>query len=38
MGKDVDGNYWMCGYRVKGFWAIIEKELEKELEKEAAKA
>ncbi len=29
MGKDVNGNYWMCGYRVKGNWARIEKELEK---------
>lgn len=29
MGKDNDGNYWMCGYRVKGSWAKIEKELER---------
>lgn len=29
MGKDMDGNYWMCGYRVKGNWAKIEKELER---------
>ena len=31
MGKDADGNYWMCGYRVKGLWDVIEKELEKDV-------
>ena len=31
MGKDIEGNYWMCGYRLKGYWEIIEKELEKEV-------
>ncbi|KAL7782671.1 hypothetical protein V8C37DRAFT_397765 [Trichoderma ceciliae] len=30
MGKDSKGNYWMCGYRVKGRWAQIEKALEAE--------
>ncbi|RYP65406.1 hypothetical protein DL771_008330 [Monosporascus sp. 5C6A] len=29
MGKDVGGNYWMCGYRAKGKWARVEQELAK---------
>lgn len=27
MGKDYHENYWLCGYRVKGQWALIEKAL-----------
>ncbi|PON24195.1 hypothetical protein TGAM01_v206883 [Trichoderma gamsii] len=30
MGKDSKGNYWMCGYRVKGKWAEIQKTLDAE--------
>ncbi|KAH6645422.1 hypothetical protein BKA67DRAFT_664502 [Truncatella angustata] len=32
MGKDSHGNYWMCGYRVKGRWANIQKALDAEAE------
>lgn len=27
-GKDNDGNYWLSGFRERGLWAKIEKELE----------
>ena len=30
LGKDIGGNYWMCGYMVKGHWDLIE-ELEKDV-------
>ncbi|KAI1322613.1 hypothetical protein F5Y16DRAFT_385930 [Xylariaceae sp. FL0255] len=32
MGKDNMGNYWVCGYRVKGNWAHWEKGLEQWVE------
>lgn len=27
IGKDGEGNYWTCGYRVKGEWDKLEREL-----------
>ena len=32
MGKDSQGNYWMCGYRVKGMWSNVQKTLDAETE------
>jgi len=30
VGKDTEGNYWLSGYRVKGLWEMMEREMGKE--------
>lgn len=31
VGKDAEGNYWLSGYRAKGLWDMMEKEMKEEV-------